>query len=103
MLMVQLGREVLPRNKADRRHKAVVVGIKNYKFVVIMKQDKSKEIVRTCDIVLSEKVYDMEDLNNSNCDFYTIEKAAEPTTDFDRFLTNLRTKVANEVIKEKGL
>ncbi|KAI4293229.1 hypothetical protein PAPHI01_2503 [Pancytospora philotis] len=103
MLYVQLGREVAPRRLVDRMHKAVIVGIKNYKFVVIMKQDKTKEIVRVRDIVLVDRVYDMEDLSKSTCEFYTVEKPAPKTNDFDRYLSNLRTKIVNEMVKEKGL
>lgn len=103
MRFVQLGREVTPRNAADRMHKAAIVGIKNDTFVVIQKQDRSREIVRIRDVVLTDRVYSMEDLKDSSCDLYKAVEEPKRTNDFDRYMINLREKIINEMIREKGI
>ncbi|KAI5169820.1 hypothetical protein PAEPH01_1025 [Pancytospora epiphaga] len=102
MLFVQLGREVVPRDSALRKHRAVIVGIKDDKFVVIQKQDKTKEMIRLKDVVLVDKVYDLEELNSASCDFYKVEEEASATNDFERFVISLQERVARDIIKEKG-
>lgn len=102
MKFVQIGREVFPRLLKERvNNRAVITDIKNDLFVIIMKQDKSKEIVRVKDIVLTDKVYTKEELENDDCSFYKMESVPKPTTDFDRFVANLRKKVIDELVKEK--
>lgn len=103
MRFVQLGREVLPRNTADRMHKAAIVGIKNEMFVVIQKQDRSREIVRIKDVVLTDKVYDMDDLSSSSCELYRPAEEAKKTSDFDRYMISLRERIISEMVKEKGV
>lgn len=100
MKFVQLGREVLPREIELRHHKAVIVGIKNDKFVVILKQDHTREIVRLEDVVLSDKVYNMDELKDESCEFFKIEEPAKPMNDFERFKEELRMETAKKMIQE---
>lgn len=103
MKFIQIGREVVPRIASLRSHKAVIVGVKDETFVVIMKQDKSREIVRTMDIVLTDKVYTREELDSASCEFYKAAEAPEETNDFDRFIAGLKNKIIKEMIKEEGI
>lgn len=104
MKFVQIGREVVPRLLSQRKNnKAVITSIKNGLFVIIMKQDRSKEIVSLKDVVLTDKVYTREELENPNNSFYNVIKDSEDaaTTDFDRFIVNLRKDVINKLVEEK--
>ena len=103
MLFIQIGREVVPRLVSNRTCKAVIVGIKNEALVVIMKQDKSRELVRVKDIVLTENVYSAEDLSSPSCGFFKVAEAPKKTNDFDRYMVGLRARVAEEVAREKGI
>ncbi|EED41521.1 hypothetical protein EBI_26964, partial [Enterocytozoon bieneusi H348] len=78
---------------------AVITGIIDGKFVVIMKQDRSNEVVRVEDIVLGEKVYDLEQLEKS--DFYNSTNN-EQLSDFDRYKLNLRKQVVDRLLREQG-
>ncbi|EED43348.1 hypothetical protein EBI_26672, partial [Enterocytozoon bieneusi H348] len=78
---------------------AVITGIIDGKFVVIMKQDRSNEVVRVEDIVLGEKVYDLEQLEKS--DFYNSTNN-EQLSDFDRYKLNLRKQVIDRLLREQG-
>lgn len=78
---------------------AVITGIIDGKFVVIMKQDRSNEVVRVEDIVLGEKVYDLEQLEKS--DFYNSTNN-EQLSDFDRYKLNLRKQVIDRLLQEQG-
>lgn len=102
MLFIQLGREVVPRSLAARANRAVIVGIKNEKFVIIQKQDGSREMVRTNDFVMTENVYDLEDITSNNCDFNNVPAPAAKTNDFDRYMSRLRSKVVSELLEEEG-
>ena len=99
MLFVELGREVSPLNLNMRKHKAVITGIKDNKFVVILKQDRTHEVIRLKDIVLNDKVYDLESIEKS--DFFKVEKEEKKYNDFERFKVNLAFKVGEEVLKSK--
>lgn len=97
MLFVELGREVSPIKLTERKHKAIITGIKDNKFVVVLKQDKSHEIIRLKDIVLNDKVYDLENIEKSG--FFKTEKEENKTNDFERFKINLRKRVEDELLK----
>lgn len=103
MNFVQIGREVEPRLKTNRHHKAVITGIKDNKFVVIMKQDRSYEIVRLNDVVLTDNVYSMEDLKSNSCAFFKTVEAPKKSSDFERFKSGLESRIVAEMIKEKGI
>lgn len=103
MLFVEIGREVLPRNIALRNNKAVITGIKDNQFVVIMKQDKTFELVRICDIVLSDKVYTEDELKNDSCEFFKKASESKKMNDFERFKIQLEKRVVEELISEKKL
>ena len=96
MLFVEVGRQVFMRSMAKRNYMA---GIIDGKFVVIMKQDRSNEVVRVEDIVLGEKVYDLEQLEKS--DFYNSTNS-EQLSDFDRYKLNLRKQVIDRLLREQG-
>lgn len=99
MLFVEVGRQVFMRSMAKRNYMAVITGIIDGKFVVIMKQDRSNEVVRVEDIVLGEKVYDLEQLEKS--DFYNSTNS-EQLSDFDRYKLNLRKQVVDRLLREQG-
>lgn len=103
MLFVELGREVSPRSLKIREHKAIITGIKDEKFVIIQKQDKSFEVVRLKDIVLNDKVYDLNEIKNPNHEFFKKVEAPKKANDFDRFKSDLEKRVINEVLKTKGI
>jgi hypothetical protein len=103
MLFVELGREVSPRNIAFREHRAVIIGIINNKFVVVMKVDGTSEVIRLRDIVLNDKVYSLDELKNKNHEFFKVESKKKSTTDFDRFKQRLEEKVVSELLKNKGI
>ena len=96
MLFVEVGRQVFMRSMAKRNYMAVITGIIDGKFVVIMKQDRSNEVVRVEDIVLGEKVYDLE-----KSDFYNSTNN-EQLSDFDRYKLNLRKQVVDRLLREQG-
>lgn len=102
MLFVELGREVSPRSLKHREHKAVITGIKDNKFVVIKKQDRSFEIVRLRDVVLNDKVYDLKEMENEDHEFFKRVEAPKKETDFDRFKSNLEKKIIDELVKARG-
>lgn len=101
MLFVELGREVSPLNLKHRHHKAVITGIKDSKFVVILKQDNTHEVIRLKDIVLNEKVYNLEELKDTNHEFFKKQEATEKSSDFTRFVLRLRNSIVEDVIKSK--
>lgn len=103
MLFVELGREVSPRIAELRDNKAAITGIINNKFVVIIKQDKTSEVVRLKDLVLNEKVYSMDELKNGSADLFKPVEPKKKLTDFDRFKLNLEQKVVSELLKAKGI
>ncbi|ELA41468.1 uncharacterized protein VICG_01452 [Vittaforma corneae ATCC 50505] len=103
MLFVELGREVSPRSLKLRSVKAVITGIKDEKFVVIQKQDRSFEVVRLKDIVLNDKVYDLNELKDPNHEFFKQVETAKKCNDFDRFKMDLEKRVIEELIKAKGI
>lgn len=103
MLFVELGREVSPRSLKHRDAKGVITGIKDDKFVVIQKQDKSFELVRLKDIVLNEKVYDLEELKSGDHEFFKKVETAKKNSDFDRFKAGLEKRVIEELVKAKGI
>lgn len=102
MLFVELGREVSPRCIKNRHFKAVITGIINNKFVVVLKQDKTSEVVRLKDVVLNEPVYDLEELKEGH-EFFRIEKKEKKSSDFDRFKAELENRIVEELIKAKGI
>jgi hypothetical protein len=102
MFFVELGREVSPRLLDNRQNKAVITGILNNKFVVILKKDSTSEVVRLRDIVLNETVYNLEDLKNKNNAFFKAENKQVEASDFDRFKLNLEEKIVSELLKSKG-
>lgn len=97
MLFVKVGREVAMRALECREHKAVITDIVDNKFIVIVKQDGEKELVRVDDIVLCENVYDVNNLKASN--FFKMAEKKE-TTDFDRYKATLKEKVTQKLLKE---
>ncbi|OQS54277.1 hypothetical protein EHP00_2068 [Ecytonucleospora hepatopenaei] len=125
MLFVQLGREVAMRQLKHRDEKGVITGIIDNKFVVIVKQDRSSEVVRVDDFVLNDKVYSFESSsvsntndndNNSNITvdtgkriIKTLESEGffnknntvkkEEMSDFERYKITIRDKVAEKIIK----
>lgn len=103
MKFVQLGREVRPLIVEHRHHKGAIIGIKDDKFVVVLKQDGSRELVRLKDVVLGEAVYDLADLRNGCGVFF--EKEAEPAVmnDFERFQHRLQERIKAEMLQERGL
>jgi hypothetical protein len=103
MLFVELGREVSPRSLKHREFKAVITGIKDEKFVVIQKQDRSFEVIRLKDVVLNDKVYDLNELKDANHEFFKKVETAKKENDFDRFKIDLEKRVANEILKSKGI
>lgn len=103
MLFVELGREVSPKNINFREHKAVITGIINNKFVVIMKADGSNEVIRLRDVVLNDTVYTLDELKNKNHKFFQATSKKNTTTDFDRFKQNLQEQVVSELLKAKGI
>lgn len=78
---------------------AVITGIIDGKFVVVMKQDKNSEVVRVEDIVLGEKVYNLEQLDKS--DFYN-NTNSEQLSDFERYKLNLKKQVVERLLQEQG-
>lgn len=103
MLFVELGREVSPKSIQHREIKAVITGIISNKFVVIMKQDSTSEVVRLRDIVLNDTVYSLEELKNKDHQFFKCVATKKTTSDFDRFKLKLEEKVVSELLKSKGL
>jgi len=103
MKFVQIGREVVPRELSKRQHKAVITGIKNEKFIVIMKQDKTYEYLRTEDVVLTDNVYTEEELKSSSCKFYKLEEEKMQPNDFERFKMGLEKRIAEDLLREKGV
>ena len=103
MLFVELGREVSPRNIAFRDEKAVITGIIDNKFVVIMKTDSTSEVIRLKDIVLNDKVYSLDELKNKGHDFFKVKSVKKSTTDFERFKQRLEEQVVAELLKAKGI
>lgn len=99
MLFVELGREVSPLNIKLREHKAVITGIKDNKFVVVLKQDRSHEVVRLKDVVLNDKVYDLEELNNGSHEFFNAKTSQEESSDFDRFKLALEKRIIDEMVQ----
>merc|ERR1711976_186114 len=96
MLFVEIGREVAMRKLQHRDNKAVVTGIIDNKFIVIVKQDKTNEVIRVDDIVLCDKVHNVDSLEKDGF-FNVAEKRI--TSDFDRYKMNLRTKIADELYR----
>lgn len=103
MLFVELGREVSPLNTKLREHKAVITGIKDNRFVVVLKQDRSHEVVRLKDIVLNDKVYDLEELKNESHEFFKTKASQECSSDFDRFKLALGRRIIDEMLKTKAV
>ena len=103
MKFVQFGREVMPRLKTQRTEKAVIVDIKDDVFVIIMKQDKTREIVRVKDLVLTDRVYTEEELADNKNEFYQRAAIQTPSSDFDRHVESMRSRIAADLLKEKGL
>jgi len=103
MLFVELGREVSPRSLKSRGFKAVITGIKDDKFVVVQKQDMSFEMVRLADVVLNDKVYNLDEMKSPNHEFFKKVEAAKEDNDFDRFKTNLEKRIVSELVKSKGV
>jgi len=101
MLFVELGREVSPLNINMRNNKAVITGIKDNKFVVILKQDKTYELVRLRDVVLNDKVYNLDELKNEGHEFFQMDAPQKKSTDFERFVLSLRKRVEDELVKSK--
>lgn len=101
MLFVELGREVSPLNLKCRGHKAVITGIKDNKFVVVLKQDKTYEVVRLKDVVLNDKVYDLEELKDQSHEFFNSIPVEKIGSDFERFIIKLKSKVEKEVLEHR--
>ncbi|ORD97230.1 hypothetical protein HERIO_882 [Hepatospora eriocheir] len=102
MLYVEIGRLVAARNLKDRHNKAIITGIIDNVFFVVFKQDKTYEIVRANDIVLEDKVYDLKDLENDNCEFYNLSNVRQ-TNDFDRFIERKTKEIGDKIAAENGL
>lgn len=102
MLFVELGREVSPLNVEMREHKAVITGIKDNKFAVVLKQDGSHEVVRLKDVVLNDKVYDLEELKDKNHEFFKVKESQDKSSDFDRFKLALEKRVIDEMIRAES-
>lgn len=103
MLFVELGREVSPRSLKHRELKAVITGIKDERFVVVQKQDRSFEVVRLKDVVLNDKVYDLNELKDPSHEFFRKVETAKKYNDFDRFKMDLERRVVEELIKAKSI
>lgn len=103
MRFVQIGREVVPRLLSNRTEKGIIVDIKSDIFVIVMKQDKSREIVRLKDLKLTDRVYSREEMADDGCEFYRVPEAPAQTSDFDRFIDSLKSKIAADLIRENGL
>ena len=101
--LIQLGREFLPRDLSLRHNKAVITGIKDSHFIVIMKQDNSFEIVRMKDVVLSDRVYTDAELKSGSCEFFKAVDAPKKFNDFERFKMLFEKRVVEELIAEKKL
>merc|ERR1712243_314038 len=102
MLFVEIGREVSPKDITHRYVKAAVTGIIDNKFVVVIKQDKTHEIVRVEDLVLNDKVYNSDDLKNKKGDLFNAVNQPKQGNDFDRFKNNLKQKTTDVLIKKAG-
>ncbi len=100
MLFIEVGREVTTRNLKTRNNKAVIKDIIDNTFVVIMKQDKSNEVVTVKDLVLNDRVYSLEELSDDSCSFYKQEEL-KSTNDFERFVNSLESRVTNEILCKK--
>ena len=100
MLFVEIGREVAMRELENREHKAVVTGIIDNKFIVILKKDKQSEVIRVDDIVLCDKVYDLNNLESEG--FFKVEEK-KVETDFDRYKQTLRQRITEKLLEETGL
>lgn len=103
MLFVELGREISPRNLKYRSFKAVITGIKDEKFVVALKQDKSYEVIRLRDVVLNDKVYDLNELKDTNHEFFKNVEVVKKSNDFERFKADLEKRITEEVLSSKGI
>ncbi|KAI5149161.1 hypothetical protein ENBRE01_0735 [Enteropsectra breve] len=103
MIDVCYGREVSPRNIEQREHKAIITGIKSDKFVVIKKQDKTFELIRLEDVILNDKVYTEEEINNENSEFYSAKNDKKAASDFEKFKADLEKQVIQDMLKEKGM
>jgi hypothetical protein len=102
MQCIELGREVVPRELEKRGHKGVIVGIKNEKFVIIVKQDKKHEMVRVQDIVLRDRIYNIEEIEDGSSEFFSIDRKDEEIFgDFERYKNNLKKRIEAEVAEER--
>ncbi|KAL6120317.1 hypothetical protein NUSPORA_02967 [Nucleospora cyclopteri] len=100
MNFVEKGRVVFPRELIKRHQKAVVTDIIDNKFIVILHQNNTHEIVRVDDIVLGDEVLSIEKLEESN--FYKVSEEKK-TSDFERFKEKLREKVASKLLEESSI
>ncbi|ORD94158.1 hypothetical protein ECANGB1_1080 [Enterospora canceri] len=97
MKFIEIGREVAMRRLDQRDHRAVVTGIIDNKFIVVQKQDRSNEVIRVDDIVLCDRVYEVDGLEAAG--FYNEEKKEE-LNDFERYKRNLTVSITEELLRK---
>merc|ERR1712235_26175 len=95
MLFVEVGRVVRPRDLSMRNHKAVIADIIDNKFIVVIKQDKTREVIRVDDIILENEVLDVKNIKS---DFYKLQENKK-STDFERFKIKLENAAKAEIAK----
>ncbi|AFM98487.1 hypothetical protein EHEL_061160 [Encephalitozoon hellem ATCC 50504] len=105
MRTVKLGRIVAPALKEKRHTYGIIVGIIDATFVLIQRKDGEREMCSISNLHLDEKSFDIKGLSAEEIGKLIPESThtEDTTNDFDRFKMNLRKKVEESLLKEKGL